>query len=89
MGSHFMGDEFHLGEPLPMTVKVRGTTGIGKVSVFRGEQVVYVHEPGSQEAEFEFLDRDMNQGAGTQYYYVRVEQTDGNVAWGSPMWVNY
>ena len=89
MGSHFMGDEFHASEPVPISVKVRGTTDIARVSVFRGEQVLYAHEPDAQEAEFEYMDNDASQGMGMQYYYVRVEQSDGNVAWGSPFWVNY
>ncbi len=89
MGEHFMGDEFHAPEPLPMAVKVRGTNDIAKVNVLRGDQVVYVHEPDGQEADFEYLDQDARAGHGTLYYYVRVEQADGNVAWGSPLWVNY
>ena len=89
MGEHFMGDEFHAPEPMPMDVNVRGTTGIAKVSVLRDGEVVYVHEPGGQVAEFQYLDQDAPKGEGMQYYYVRVEQEDGNVAWGSPLWVNY
>lgn len=89
MGEHFMGDEFFAPEPLPMTVKVRGTTDIAKVNVLRDGEVVYAHEPEGQTAEFEYLDQDAREGRGMQYYYVRVEQSDGNVAWGSPLWVNY
>ena len=89
MGEHFMGDEFFAPEPLPMSVKVRGTTDIANVNVLRDGEVVYVHEPEGQTAEFEYLDQDAREGRGMQYYYVRVEQADGNVAWGSPMWVNY
>ena len=25
----------------------------------------------------------------TSYYYVRLEQDDGNLAWASPMWITY
>ena len=25
----------------------------------------------------------------TSYYYVRVEQADGNLAWASPLWITY
>ncbi len=89
MGDHFMGDEFHLPEALPLRVKVRGTTGIARVNVLRNGEVVYVHEPGAQECEFEYLDQEARPQVGLQYYYVRVEQEDGNVAWGSPLWVNY
>ena len=89
MGEHFMGDEFFAPEPLPMSVKVRGTNDLDKVSVLRDGEVVYVHEPEGPTAEFEYFDQDAREGRGMQYYYVRVEQADGNVAWGSPMWVNY
>lgn len=89
MGEHFMGDEFRTPEPLPIRVKVRGTTEIANVTVMRGDQALYIHEPGTQEADFEYLDGEARFGAGLQYYYVRVEQSDGNVAWGSPLWVNY
>ncbi len=88
MGEHFMGDEFRASEPVPLRVKVRGTTEIDRVVVFRGEQVVYTHQAGGQEAEFEYLDQGPSWD-GVQYYYVRVEQSDGNVAWGSPFWVRY
>ena len=62
MGEHFMGDEFFAPEPLPMSVKVRGTTDIAKVNVLRDGEVVYVHEPEGQTAEFEYLDQDAREG---------------------------
>ncbi len=89
MGEHFMGDEFRASVPLPMTIRVRGTNEIARVNILRGEQLLHSHEPEGQEAEFEYLDKDATSGMGTQYYYVRVEQADGNVAWGSPFWVNF
>ncbi len=89
MGEHFMGDEFRTSEPLPIAVKVRGTNRLERVNVFRGESLLLANAPEGNEAEFEYLDRDARPGMGLQYYYVRVEQADGNVAWGSPFWVNY
>ena len=35
--------------------------------------------------EFTFMDADLS--AGEHYYYVRVEQVDGHMAWASPIWV--
>lgn len=89
MGDHFMGDEFHASDPLPISVKVRGTTDLQRVTVHRGSRVVYTREPEGQESGLEYLDQSASPGDGLQYYYVRVEQADGNVAWGSPFWVNY
>jgi hypothetical protein len=28
-------------------------------------------------------------GAGEDWYYVRVEQKNGELAWSSPIWVRY
>ncbi len=89
MGEHFMGDEFHTTEPVPLQVRARGTTGVDRINVYRGESLLYSHEPDSQDSTFEFLDQDARAGMGLQYYYVRIEQSDGNVAWSSPLWVNY
>jgi hypothetical protein len=47
----------------------------------------YVHkvEPNTAEASFEYVDADSK--PGESYYYVRVRQADGQLAWGSPIWV--
>jgi hypothetical protein len=37
---------------------------------------------------FRFVDDTAKPGE-SHYYYVRVEQTDGNLAWGSPVWITY
>jgi hypothetical protein len=29
---------------------------------------------------------DNSAGSGESYYYVRVEQADGQLAWSSPIW---
>ena len=89
MGDHFMGDEFRTAVPLPLKIRVRGTVDVEKVVIMRGDRTLHVQTPGAQEVMFEYLDRSARRGMGLQYYYVRVEQSDGNVAWGSPFWVNY
>ena len=32
---------------------------------------------------------DPKPSEGTHYYYVRVEQADEELAWSSPMWIEY
>jgi hypothetical protein len=34
------------------------------------------------------VDDDARPGQ-SHYYYVRVEQADGNLAWASPLWISY
>ena len=89
MGRHFMGDEFSAAEPPPIEVKARGTGQINKVHILRNGRILYTREPGQQEVSFAYTDTDTEARTGTQYYYVRVEQADGHVAWSSPIWVNY
>jgi hypothetical protein len=52
--------------------------------LIRNQQFVYTQRPGTKEAAFEFTDR--NYGPGESYYYVRVLQEDGQLAWSSPIW---
>jgi hypothetical protein len=89
MGDHFMGDRFRLAKALPIRVHVRGTAAVDKIHIIRNGGVIYTHRPGAQEADFQFTDTDFGGAGSSHYYYVRVEQTDGQVAWGSPMWVDY
>ena len=88
MADHFMGDEFHASEPEPNLCQGARYNCCLPREVFGGERVVCVHEPESQEAEFEFLDQDDVAGTGTWRCYLRVEQSDGQVAWASPFWVS-
>jgi hypothetical protein len=84
-GDHFMGDEFHSATIPPLRVKARGTGKIAKVSIIRNQKYVYEAKPDQQEVSLEF--RDTNPDPGTSYYYARIEQADGQIAWASPIWI--
>ncbi|HUG94280.1 MAG TPA: hypothetical protein VML55_25850, partial [Planctomycetaceae bacterium] len=87
-GEHLMGDEFETRERPRLEIRAHGTTPIAKVYVVRSDQYVFTAEPNEREIELTYTDMDVKPG-DAHYYYVRVEQTDGNIAWGSPMWVTY
>ncbi len=87
IGGRFMGDEFKTSEQPVLDVKIRGTDAVSKVDVVKNNTFLYSVEPGRQEVEFTY--KDMQIEPGTSYYYVRVVQEDGQVAWSSPIWVNY
>ena len=86
MGGHFMGDEFSAAAVPPIRVKVRGTAKVANVSIIRNAKYIYEAKPGQQEVNIEY--RDNNPEPGTSYYYARIEQEDGQVAWASPIWIN-
>jgi hypothetical protein len=87
-GKHIMGDFFDIAQAPKLDIKVLGTAPIAKISIIRDGKYVHVAEPKKQVAEVTFTDAEAPLGK-TCYYYVRVEQSDGNLAWLSPMWITY
>jgi hypothetical protein len=87
MGAHFMGDEFPLASPAPIRVRARGTRAVARVDVIKDNAVIYTTEPKSADVDFSFLDKGSI--AGRHFYYVRLMQVDGMIAWSSPFFVNY
>jgi hypothetical protein len=84
-GEHIMGDEFKTTGAPVLQIKVIGTSKLTKVDIIKDGDVVHTFEPGK--AEFADKWTDPKPAAGTHYYYVRVLQNDGEIAWGSPMWI--
>ncbi len=86
MGGHFMGEEFNASEVPDIKLRVRGAGPISKVSIIRNGKYLAQFAPNARDYAISY--RDTSKPAGSQYYYVRVEQADGNLAWSSPIWVN-
>jgi hypothetical protein len=86
-GEHLMGDAFETKARPTLQIKVHGTSLVAKVHVIREGKYVYTTEPKKEAVELRYTDAEAR--PGTYYYYVRVEQADGSIAWGSPMWITY
>ncbi len=84
-GSHFMGEEFTAARVPELKIKVRGTAPVSKLSIIRNGKYLTQQTPNGLEVAFSF--RDTAPEKGSSYYYIRVEQSDGNLAWSSPIWV--
>ena len=82
-----LGSIFETDEKPVLTIRVDGTAPIGRVTVVRNEEDYEVFGTKGKIFEKEFTDEAPL--AGENRYYVRVEQWDGNMAWASPVWVNY
>jgi hypothetical protein len=80
-----MGSEISASGRPKLTVKVTGTAPIDKVEVIRNNEYVHTHSGDDAELDFTFVDSAAP--AGESYYYVRVEQANGELAWSSPVWV--
>lgn len=83
--SYLMGDEFAAAAASQFSVRAIGTGAIKQVDLIKNRMFVYTARPGTKQASFEFTDREF--GPGASYYYVRVLQEDGQLAWSSPIWV--
>jgi hypothetical protein len=87
LGDHFMGDDFTAAGKQKIRVKARGTGAIDTIHLIRDAKYIYKVAPNQQQADFEYL--DAGAGSGEHWYYVRVEQRNGELAWSSPIWVKY
>jgi hypothetical protein len=89
MGSRgIMGDEVRTSQPR-LDVTVLGTGPIDRVEVIRNGEVSHTEPPdhGVAESHFHWEDPAPRKGETPSYYYVRVIQKDGQMAWASPIWV--
>ena len=85
LGEHFMGEAFSTESIPPLQIHVQGTGTIARVEVIRNERAVYATRPNQQGVSVVYTDNDPP--LGRAYYYVRVVQDNGEIAWGSPIWV--
>jgi len=83
-----MGDEVRTDKP-NLDVVVLGTGPLERVEILRDGEVVHTAklEKNAAEVRFHWDDPTPRKGEKASYYYVRVEQKDGQMAWGSPIWV--
>lgn len=78
---------------------VAGTCPIKKIEIIRNGKVIHTIEPSNTyHLDFEYDDmvamekvyiEDKNGKPPFVYYYIRVTQEDGHIAWASPIWVDY
>jgi hypothetical protein len=83
--TYLQGDAFTSSEVPELWARIAGTGPLRKVDVIRDNQYIFTQEPKGETYELRYRENAL--APGEHYYYVRVEQQDGNVAWSSPVWV--
>lgn len=68
-----------------LKIRVIGTGKIKQLVTVKNQQFIYARQPNADEVRPEFTGRDFE--PGSNYYYTCVVQTDGQVGWSSPFWV--
>ena len=68
---------------------VRGTDAINRVEVVQNGKVVETGTPHHRDRQdvYSLKWRDTTALEANAYYYIRVIQTDGEMAWSSPIWI--
>ncbi len=84
---HMMGDEYSSAFTPRMHILAAGTGEIGRIEVIRNQQRIFNKETQGKVVELDFEDKGPVEG--TSYYYVRVSQNDGEIAWSSPIFFTY
>ena len=84
-GEYLQGDIVKVDGDFRLTVNILGTSPIRQVDIIKNQEFLYTRQKLPQTVEFAY--EDAGKAAGEDYYYVRVVQNDGNVAWSSPIWV--
>jgi len=80
-----MGSVFETTGKPELRFSINGTAPLKRVTLVRNETNHQIWAPGKREFAGEFTDTASL--TGENRYYLRVEQTDGNMAWSSPVWV--
>lgn len=66
-------------------VRVLGEDALTLVEVLRGRETIYATSSFGPLVSFEIMDQPA--AGAANYYYLRVVQADGEMAWSSPVWV--
>jgi hypothetical protein len=80
-----MGSEIRSAGPRRITGRVVGTDQISRIDIVRNNRDWRVLAPGTDDFTFDVVDEE--ESSGVVFYYARVTQADGEMAWGSPVWV--
>jgi hypothetical protein len=86
-GEHIMGDDFEASGPVELRVLAHGTRPIARLDIIKDFMYVYSTEPKRAHVELTWTDAERDRPAGVSWYYVRLIQDDGELAWGSPLWI--
>jgi hypothetical protein len=86
-GEHIMGDEFQIGAAPHLSIRAVGVKSLERVHILKDSDIVATFQPGHQEFVRDWA--DPQPARGMHYYYVRIEQSDGELAWSSPLWMDY
>ncbi len=69
-----------------LVIHAAGTDRIKQLIIVKNQEIIYERRPNADSTTIRYRDADFEAGSN-YYYYVRVLQNNGMVAWSSPIWV--
>ncbi len=81
---HLMGEELRTKTAPQVTLFVAGTTPIKRIEIVHNGSVIHTHSGENLIEEISFRSPSKEPG----YYYPRIFQSDGQIGWASPVWVD-
>ena len=85
--TYLQGDEVTASSLPELRAHIQGAGPLKTVVIVRDNHYIYSIQPKG--TTFDLTYREPALTPGQHYYYVRLEQEDRNMAWSSPIWVNY
>jgi hypothetical protein len=85
--SYLQGDDVKSKSIPELTAHIQAAGPLKTVVIVRDNQYIYEISPKGNTFDLKYRDQALR--PGQHYYYVRLEQQDRNMAWSSPIWINY
>lgn len=82
-----MGSEIYVENQPQISILVKGTKTIQKVEIIKNNEIIQTFSPGKINSKIDWTDNTYNHQESC-YYFIRIEQIDGEEAISSPVWVN-
>ncbi len=79
-------DAFNSELQRSINIFAAGTSVISRIDIIRNGEIIHQRNPGSLNCEILFIDEEPIDS--DTYYYVKIIQSDGEMAWSSPIWIN-
>lgn len=83
-----MGAETAASGLVEFRISAEATAPVASLQIIRNGENVYSAEPRTRLVSMSYRDRERPH-RGTAYYHVRLVQDDGQIAWSSPIWLDY
>ncbi len=84
-GDHIQGDIFQITGRPKLSVRIEGTAPVDTLEIVRNNEIIHTARPGRPTVRLEY--EDTGAPPRESWYYVRIRQADGQIAWSSPMWI--